>query len=170
MGDIAWSVGFVLCVYVFAGDVAQGLYHLVEVGGVTAGDVVYLVDCLVVGGEQCEQVGVDGVVDEGKIAAKGSVAVEGGCNVVFEALEELRDDGGIGSVGALSGSEDVEVPESDHLNVVQFGVHVGVQFVDEFGYGVRGEGFSDVLFSFGQCGVVAVGRGGCCENDSFDAI
>ena len=138
-----------------AGAVADSnIVHLIGSGGVFAG-----------GGEQ---VGLDGVVDVTEVAAGFAIAVDIHRLILDHGVDPFRDDRRIGAVGVLPLTEDIEVTQADGLEAVGAGEDVGVKFVDQFGNGIGRERFADLVFHFGQVGVVTIGRAAGGIDEALD--
>ena len=137
--------------------VAQQGEQDVERGAVTYCYVIDLVPGFWVFSSGSQQVGLHGVGHEAEVTAGFTVAVD----IYGVALQQcgcpFGNDGGIGTVGVLARAKYIEVAQAHGVEAVAAGKHLGIQFVDVFGNGVRAKGLADGIFHLGQRGMVAIG-------------
>ena len=131
--------------------------QIVQARLVSDGDVVDLVGCIGARARRRQQVGLHRVVDEAEVAAGFAVSVDANALAAQHRRGPLRNHGGIGAIGILPRSEDVEVAQPDRLQPVAPGKHLRVQLVDVLGDGVRRQRPADHVFHFRQSGMIAVG-------------
>ncbi len=65
---------------------------------------------------------MNGVGDRGEVAGLGAVAIDEGFLPFENGFDEAGDDGGIGGIGALPRTEDIEIAEGDAGDAVATGV------------------------------------------------
>ena len=115
-----------------------------------------------------QEVGLDGVVYVAEVAAGFAVAVDVDGLALDHAGNPFGDDGGIGAIGVLAFAKDVEVTQTNGVEAVATGKHVGVQLVDVFGNGVGAQGFAYGVLYLGQGRVVAIGAATGGVSKAFD--
>ena len=115
-----------------------------------------------------EEVDLAHVFDKAEIAAGFSVAVDKDRFVFNHAGDPLRDNGGVSAIRVLAWAEDVEIAQADGVKTITARKHVGIQFVDVFGDRIRRQRFADLVFHFGQAGMVAIGRAGGGIDEALD--
>lgn len=123
-----------------------------------AGDIVRLVDGSGVVGEQSQEIGLDGIVHIGEIAALEAVAVDERGLSLADAQHQPGDDSGIGAVGALARAKNIEVTQADELEAVQAAEYSRVELVDGLADGIRRKWLAGAVFALGQVRLVAIDR------------
>ncbi len=141
----------------------------VERSAFSDGDVVDLVKGGGVCGGGGENIGLDDVADEAEVAAGFAITVDENGFVVEQAGDPFGNDGGVGSVGILAGTEDIKVAEADGLEAVGFGKDIGVQFVHVLCHRVGRQGAADFVFDLGEVRMVTVSRAGSRVDEAGDA-
>ncbi len=91
--------------------------QLFEGGAIAHGHVVDLVSGIVAG-SRCQQVGLDGVLNEREVSAGFAVAVDEDRLTFEQRGHPFGDHGGISPVGVLAWSKDVEVAQPDGVETV----------------------------------------------------
>lgn len=86
---------------------------------------------------------MDGIGDIGEVAAVAAITVDGGACSFDECLAEDGDDGGIGVVRVLIGTEDVEIAEADIVEAIGLVENVGIVLGGQFADGIGRQGFAD---------------------------
>src|SRR4029077_12265209 len=104
---------------------ADHFVKLVQGGLGADGDVELLSDDRGVLDGGGEEVGLDDVGDVAEIAAGGAVAIDEDGGVFNHRGDPLGNDGGVGAVGVLARTEDVEVTQADALDPVAFAKDIG---------------------------------------------
>jgi len=154
---VTWG-GLVVDVAVFQGGF-QGIEQGVECGSVTQGHVVHLVLGIgFCGGGQ--DVDLHHVFNKAEVTAGFAITVDEDFIALDHGGGPFGDDRGVGAIGILTFAEHVEVAQADGVEIVGAGKHVGVEFVDVFGDGIRGQRLADAVFDLGQARVIAVGGAG----------
>ncbi len=115
-----------------------------------------------------EQVCLDGVLNEREVAAGFTIAIDKNRLAFEQQGHPFGDHSGIGAVGVLAWTKDVEVAQTDGMKAITFRKHVGVKLVDVFRHGVGAQGFADVVFHLGQSRVVAIGAAAGGVGEAFD--
>ena len=110
------------------------------------------------GCETCLEVGLDDILDIGEVAALLAITIDAALLTADEKLDELRENGGIGPVGVLSASEDIEISQAVGVEAVVTGVLLRPLLIGPLGDGVGGEEVAFATFCLGQVGLVAIDR------------
>ncbi len=147
-------------------DIPDVLPQRIQVGAFPASHVVDLIQGFLLLSEQGAQVSLNRIIHVGEIPAVGAVTVDGGGVLVQGGLEEQGDHGRVGSVRVLSGSEDIEIAQSDIVDTVCFRKNIGVEFVHVLGHSVGRQRLTDSVLDLGQGFVVAVGAAGGSKDHS----
>ncbi len=130
--------------------------QLFEGSAVAHGHVVDLVSGIFAG-SRCQQVGLDGVLNEREVAAGFTVAVDEDCLAFEQGRYPFGNHGCISPIRVLTRAKDVKVAQAYGLKAIAAGKHAGIQLVDVFCHRVGAERVADVFFHLGQRGVVAIG-------------
>lgn len=159
----------------FAEVFSQGIEQFLQGCIFAIGDVEHLVGVafggkqVLCGGGEGFFVGLNDVVDVGKVTGKFALSVDDRWFQVHQFIHPQGDDGSIGPCRVLAAPEDIEIAEPDTLNAIDSGKHIGIELIYIFGDGIGGEGLTDGFLDFGQCFRIAVGRGAGGINEPFDA-
>lgn len=93
--------------------------QFVERCPLAAGNVVNLADCRRIAGATRQQVRLDHIVDEAKIAAGFSVSVNESIFPPDQAIKPLWNDCGISAVRVLAPAENIEIPQSNTGKIIK---------------------------------------------------
>ena len=111
-------------------------------------------------GQGGPDVGLHHIVDEAEVAACLPISVDLHRFFAQQGGRPARNDGGIGAVRILPGTEHVEVAHAGGAHAVAAGIDAGKEFVGGLGGGVGREHVADGVFHLGQAGMVAIHRAG----------
>lgn len=153
---------------------SQGIEQLLQGCIFAIGDVEHLVGVsfggkqVFSGGGEGFFVGLNDVVDVGKVTGKFALTVDDRRFQVHQFIYPQGDDGGIGPSRVLAAPEDIEIAEPDAFDAIDTGKHIGVELIYIFGDGIGGEGLTDGFLYFGQCFRISVGGGACGIDEPFN--
>ena len=116
-----------------------------------------------------KKIGVNDVVDVGEIARLLAVAVDHRVFAGNQRLGEGRDDGSVGVVRALPGTENVEVSQRGGVKPVAAAVRLAQGLARHLVGGIRTARLRRTALGLGQCRRVAVGAAAGGEHHTTDA-
>lgn len=152
---------------VVAGEFAQQSDNLIEGDAMAGGEIHDLAADGI--GMRGQQVALDGVLNEGEVAALLAVAVNDGHLAGKHAATEDGENAGVLRGGILMRTEDVEVAQADGFKAVDAGEGTHVVLAGELGDGVGRDGIGRHLLVLGQRGRVAIRRRRSRVNDATDS-
>ena len=147
-----------------AGCSAQDFSRLIQRYAAASGDIEDLAGYLFGGRFRGQQIAVDDIRNEGKVAALFSIAVNGGNIARHHLLGKDSQDAGVLRSGVLPGAEYIEVAQSHSLQSINSGEGLHVEFPSQLRCCVRGDRIGLHLLGLRQRGGIAVHRRGAGIN------
>ena len=98
----------------------------------TAGNVVNLTDCRRIAAAAGQQIRLDHIIDEAKIAAGCSVAVDERLFPTDHTIKPLWNDCRISAVRILASPEHIEIPQADTGKIIKSAKDACIQFIQIF--------------------------------------
>src|SRR5690625_2279645 len=95
-------------------------------------------------------IGLNCIFHKSKVAGSLSISVNSRSFLVNSSLYKQWDNGCIGAVWVLPGTKNIEVPQAYGMYSIYLRKHIGIKFIHEFGYGIRGEGIPFISFFLRQ--------------------
>lgn len=167
--DITGTVGAELGFYIKTEGFGKAIIDIDEVLPASVGDIEGFAGCLM-GCEACLEVGFDDVLDIGEVAALLAIAIYAALLAADEQLDELGDDGSVGSVGVLTATEDIEIAEAIGVETIVTGVLLGPLLVGALGDGIGREEVALATFCLGEVGLIAIDRTAAGIDEFLDSI
>jgi len=167
--DIAGAVGTELGLYIKTEGLSETIIDIYKVLSASVGDIEGFAGCLM-GGEACLEVGFDDVLDIGEVAALLAITIDAALLTADEQLDELGDDGSVGSVGVLSATEDIKITETVGVETIVTCVLLGPLLVGALGDGVGREEVALTTFCLGEVGFIAIDGAAAGIDELLDSV
>lgn len=167
--DVAGAVGTELGLYIKTEGLGEAIIYIYKVLPASIGDIEGFAGCLM-GCEACLEVGLDDILDISEVAALLAIAIDATLLTADEQLDELGDDGCVGSVGILTATEDIEISQAIGVEAIVTCVLLGPLLIGALGDGIGREKVTLLTFGLGEVGLIAIDGTGGGIDEFLDSV
>lgn len=160
VGNVSGARGCVVDGAGVSGELAQAFDRIVKCDLLAGSDVEDAAGNFFRRSGHGAQVGVHHIIDEGEVAALGSVAIDDGSAATEHGERELGEDAGVLRGRVLIRTKDIEVSDDYRFQSEDAGEAAHVLLASEFADRVGRDRIGHHAFVLGQRGLVAITRGG----------